>query len=108
VVIDPVEQGPYDIPLTLVDPVEEPSTILSPPAIATTIAEPKTKRPYTKSGKYSKKPEPQRPISPLSFEGSVGIEPQFVYAEGKTNIPPTYPSPMTEMSAPTQFRSNTP
>jgi hypothetical protein len=70
------------------------------------------KRKYTKSGKYSKKgqPEPQRPISPLSFEGSFGIGPKSVYAEPSTysSTQNMFPSPMTERSIPTQFRSNTP
>jgi hypothetical protein len=140
-IIDPVETGPMDIPRMQVDPVEslsetitefesfsnlfageKPSSIVSPPAEKTTIAEPKQKRGYVKSGKYSKKakPEPQRPVSPLTFDESTGIEPQFIYSEGKTNIPPLkpvsiyteteklYSSPVTMRSEPTKFRENTP
>lgn len=124
----------FDIPRLQVNPVETPSisalfreqkatTITQPPMQQFPITQtelpmqssgPPTiqKRKYTKSGKYSKKgqPEPQRPISPLSFEGSFGIEPKSVYAEPSTysSTQNMFTSPMTERSIPTQFRSNTP
>jgi hypothetical protein len=106
---------PVDIPRMQVDPVEEGpmfglfaketrTRITDEPEMRTTIAEPRQKRSYTKSGKYSKKPEPQRPVSPLTFEGSFGIAPESIYTETQ----PLYSSPMAERSAPTKFRSNTP
>jgi len=132
--VAPPLEGLFDIPRVQVDPVEQPSI---PPSFreqkATTITQPPMqqfpitqtelpmqssgppttqKRKYTKSGKYSKKgqPEEQRPISPLSFEGSFGIGPKSVYAEPSTysSTQNMFPSPMTERSVPTQFRSNTP
>ena len=111
--VDPVESGPFDIPRTQVDPVEsffglfaeeKPSTIVDKPEMKTTIAEPKQKRQYAKSGKYSKKPEPQRPVSPLTFDESFGIGPQSGYSETQ----PLYASPMTQRSQSTKFRANSP
>ncbi len=113
--VNPVEEGPFDIPRMQVDPVEslsglfaveKPSSITAKPEMKTTIAEPKQKRQYTKSGKYSKKPEPQRPVSPLSFEESFAIGPVSTSSMGKTE--PLYASPTTQRSEATKFRSDTP
>jgi hypothetical protein len=105
-IIDPVEHGPpIDIPTQIIDPVETPAILREEKP--TSIVETKPKRKYEKTGKFSKKPEPQRPVSPLTFEGSegsFGVSPESVYTETKR----LYVSPKTEKSQPTLFRSNTP
>jgi len=124
-IIDPVKQGePFGVPPQVIDPVKSPSLpsgssfdiplqvsdpVESPPAIlgsakATSITEMKPKRKYAKTGKYSKKPEPQRPVSPLSFEGSFGVSPESVYTETER----LFTSPKPQKSQPTMFRSDTP
>lgn len=108
-VIDPLETGPMDIPRMIIDPVEQPSTIVSKPAKQTTITEPKQKRAYAKSGKYSKKSELQQPY--LSFiykeqlpEEQFGILPESVYTEKER----FYASPVPMKTPPTKFREETP
>jgi hypothetical protein len=96
---------PIDIPTQIIDPVETPAILREEKP--TSIVETKPKRKYEKTGKFSKKPEPQRPVSPLTFEGSegsFGVSPESVYTETKR----LYASPKTEKSQPTLFRSNTP
>lgn len=102
-IIDPVEHGsPIDIPRQIIDPSETPPILREEKP--TSIVETKPKRKYAKTGKYSKKPEPQRPVSPLTFEGSFGLSPESVYTETQK----LYASPKPEKSQPTQFRSDTP